>query len=144
MRPSDGAISLWPLAVIGFIVVLAAASVTPVARLNTKAPKDFQDLRATAKGPNAAEAQRYWDTAVNVIQWRYDHTAALPTQPPAEFAPGDGRSANAARQAYWAKLREEWLQADNWHKTVTVNITWILNDVQAVWRGVRDWAVDHT
>ena len=144
MRPSDGKISLWPMAVIGFIVVLAVASVTPVVRLNTTPPRDFLDLRATAKGPNAAEAQRYWDTAVQVIQWRYDRTSVLPLQPPAEFAHSDARSDNTARQAYWAKLREEWLKADNWHKTITVNISWMLNDAESVWRGIREWASDHT
>jgi len=144
MKPSDGRISLWPLAVIGIIVILAAASVTPVVRLNSTAPKDFVNLRATAKGPNAAEAQRYWDTAVQVIQLRYDHTSGLPLQPPAEFAPADGRTDSVARQAYWKQLREEWLKADNWHKTITVNITWLLNDAQSLWRGIRYWAVDHT
>lgn len=144
MRPSDGRISLWPLAVIGFILVLAVASVTTVVRLNATAPKDFVDLRATAKGANAAEAQRYWDNAVQVIQWRYSRTAVLPAQAPAEFVASDGKADGAARQAYWTKLREEWLKADNWHTTVTFDATWIVNDAWSVWRGLHDWATDHT
>ena len=144
MRPSDGRISLWPLAVIGFIVVLAVASVTTVVRLNSAPPKGFLDLRATAKGANAAEAQRYWDNAVQVIQLRYGRTEVLPSQPPAEFALPDGKNDSAARQAYWSKLREEWLKADNWHTTVTFDATWMLNDAQSVWRGLHDWAIDHT
>jgi len=144
MRPSDGRISLWPLAVIGFIVILTAASITPIVRLNSTPPKDFVNLRATAKGPNAAEAERYWDTAVQVIQWRFDRTAALPAQPPAEFAPADGRTDSAARQAYWTKLREEWLRPDNWHKTITFNVTWMWHDAQAIWQSIDEWLVNHT
>src|SRR6266516_4460534 len=101
MRPSDGRISLWPLGVIGFIVVLLVACVTVVVRLNTAPPKEFAELRATAKGPNAAEAKRYWDNAVQVIQLKYGRTSALPTQPPPEVVPGDRKAEAAARQAYW-------------------------------------------
>ena len=144
MRPSDGRISLWPLGVIGVLIVLGVASVTTVMRLNSVPPKEFTTVRATAKGANAAEAQRYWDAAVQVIQLRYSRTSVLPAQPPAEFAPADGKSNAAARQAYWEKLRQEWLKADNWHKTVTFDVTWIWHDAESVWRGVHDWAMDHT
>ena len=144
MRPSDGRISLWPLGVIGAIAVLAVASFTNVMRLNATPPKDFAAVRVTAKGADATEAQRYWDAAVEVIQVRYSRTSALPAEPPAEFAPANGRSNAAARQAYWGKLREEWLKADNWHRTVTFDITWIWHDAESVWRGVHDWAMDHT
>ena len=144
MRPSDGRISLWPIGVVGFILVLAVASVTQVVRLNSTPPKDFVNLRATAKGPNAAEAKRYWDTAVEVIQLRYSRTSALPVQAPAEFAPADGKFDGASRQAYWAKLREEWLKSENWHNSLSFDVSWMLNDVSAVWRGIHDWAIDHT
>ena len=144
MRPSHGRISLWPIGVIGAIVVLAVASVTTVVRLNSAPPKEFVSVRATAKGANPAAAQSYWDNAVQVIQWRYDRTSVLPVQPPAEFSPMDGKADGIARQAYWAKLREEWLKADNWHKTVTFDVTWMWHDAQSIWRGVHDWAMDHT
>ncbi len=139
MRPSEGRINLWPLAVIGFIVILAVASVTPVMRLNSTPPPDFVAVRATAKGPNTAEAQRYWDAAVQVIQWRYDRTGALPPQAPREFGPTDGKTDDAARAAYWAKLRQEWLDADNWHKTITFDLTWMLHDLESVWRWIGDF-----
>ena len=144
MRPSDGRISLWPLGVIGFILVLLVACITIVVRLNSAPPKDFVELRATAKGPNAAEAKRYWDSAVEAIQLKYSRTSALPAQMPPEFAPGNGKADAAARQAYWAKLREEWLKSDNWHTTVTFDASWIMNDFQSVWRGFHDWSIDHT
>ena len=144
MRPSEGRMNLWPLAVIGFIVVLAVASITPVVRLNGTPPPDFVALRATGKGPNAAEAARYWDAAVQVIQWKYERTGMLPVQVPAEFSPANGRTDSAARQAYWAKLREEWLKADNWHRTLDFDVSWLINGAESVWRGVRDFAQDHT
>jgi hypothetical protein len=146
MRPDDGRINLWPMAVIGIIVILAAASITPVVRLNAAPPPDFTALRATAKGANAAEAARYWDAAVQVIEWKYERTSNLPEQAPAEFRPADdsGKTDTTARLAYWAKLREEWLKADNWHKTLTFNISWILNDAESIWRGIHDFVVDHT
>ena len=144
MRPSEGRINLWPLAVTGVIVILAVASITPVMRLNSAPPPDFVALRATAKGPNATEAQRYWDVAVEVIQWRYDRTSMLPVQAPAEFKPGDDKTDDEARPRYWAKLRQEWLVSDNWHRTITFDISWILHDVQALWGGLSNFVRDHS
>ena len=141
MRPSDGRINLWPLAVIGFIVMLAIACVNPVVRLNAAPPQDFRTLRA-----NAAEAKRYWEVAAQVIQWKYDRTAPLPEAAPPEFRPGDaaGKPDGAARLAYWAQLRVEWLKADNWHKTLSFDMSWMINDAESVWSGFRDFALDHT
>jgi hypothetical protein len=145
MRPSDGRISLWPLAVIGFIVVMAVACITPVVRLNSQPPKDFVAVRTTASGANAAEAARYWEAAVEVVQWRYDRTAPLPEAAPAEFSPGDAGKVDAsARLAYWAKLREEWMKPDNWHRTLSFDMSWMINDVESIWRGFREFAADHT
>jgi hypothetical protein len=113
-------------------------------RLNSTPPPDFVAVRATAKGPNAAEAHRYWDAAVQVIQWRYDRTSVLPPQAPREFSPADGKTDSQARAAYWAKLRQEWLNSDNWHKTITFDITWMLHDMQSVWRWLRTFiTTDH-
>ena len=144
MRPSEGRINLWPLAVTGVIVILAVASITPVMRLNSAPPPDFVALRATAKGPNATEAQRYWDVAVQVIQWRYDRTSALPVQVPAEFKPGDGKTDGEASPRYWAKLRQEWLVSDNWHKTITFDMSWILHDVQSLWGWLSNFFRNHS
>jgi hypothetical protein len=145
MRPSDGRISLWPLAIIGFIVILGAACITSVERLNKEPPRDFVALKTSARGANAAEAARYWQTAVEVVQWRYDRTSPLPEAAPAEFCPGDAGKADAAvRLAYWAKLREEWLKPDSWHRTISFDMSWMINDVESIWHGFRDFALDHT
>jgi hypothetical protein len=144
MRPSDGRTNLWPLAVIGFIVILAVASITPVVRLNATPPPDFAALRVAGQRPNAAEAARYWDAAVQVIQWKYDRTAALPAKVPAEFSPANGKTESAARQAYWDKLREEWLRADNWHRTVDFDLSWMIHGAESIWRELRGFVQDRT
>ena len=65
-----------------------------------------------------------------MIQWKYSRASTLPPQAPAEFKLAD-RSGNpdkledqAARAAYWAKLREEWLQPENWHTSYGVDLSW--------------------
>jgi hypothetical protein len=144
MRPNDGRISLWPIGVIGFIVILAVASVSPVERLNSSPPADFVALRVSARGGDPPEAAQYWDVAVQVIQWRYNRTSPLPEQAPPEFSPADGSAQSAARLAYWAKLREDWLRADNWHRTLSIDFSWMRHDAQSVWQGFHDFALDHT
>jgi hypothetical protein len=149
MRPNDGKVSLWPVAVIAFIVVLSAASITPAVRLNSEAPSDFVALRASAKGADAATAGGYWASAASVIQWKYDRTSALPEQAPGDFRlTGDSlRGANgenqAARSAYWARLREEWLKAENWHTVYRFDMSWMVRDAQSVWRAAMDFVTDH-
>jgi hypothetical protein len=150
MRPDDGRLNLWPVAVIGFFAVLAAASITPVVRLNSKPPADFVAPRANAKGANSKEAAGYWETAVEVIQWRYLRTEQLPEKVPVDFALGNANpnastpEEQAARAAYWSKLRQEWLRSENWHKTVNFDANWLLEDARAVSRGVHDFLIDHT
>ena len=147
MRPNEGRFSLWPLGVIGLIVVLTLASTEIVSRLNSSPPADFVALRVNAKGSNAASAAAYWDTAVEVIQLKYLRTASLPVEPPAEFRLGDdaGKTGKdeAARLAYWAKLREEWMRAESWHTTVKFDPSWIYHDLQAVWREADAFITDH-
>jgi hypothetical protein len=148
MRPDDGKFSLWPIAVVGFLAILAVASVTPVVRLNSSAPPDFAAVRAHGTSPNPAEAQAYWRTAADVLQWKYDRTTALPAAIPSEFTLADGThnrpEEQAARAAYWGKLRQEWLKSENWHKTVDFNASWIPNTVESVWQGVHDYLINHT
>jgi hypothetical protein len=139
MRPSDGKISIWPVGVIGLIVLLGVVSVTRIVRLNSEPPSDFVALRASTKGANSALAAGYWDAAVKVIQWKNERTSGLPEQAPADFRlAGDASKANgedrAARLAYWAKLREEWLKAENWHTTYSFDLSWMVRDAQSVWR----------
>src|ERR1700688_2669511 len=89
MRPDDGRVNLWPAAVVAFIVILAAASITPTVRLNTTPPSDFVALRASTTGADNALAARYWESAVSVIQWKYNRTSTLPAQVPADFRLAD-------------------------------------------------------
>jgi hypothetical protein len=141
--------SLWPVAVIGVIVVLAVASITPVVRLNPAPPSDFVALRSSAKGSNAAMAEEYWAAAESVIQWKYNHTSALPEEVPAEFRLVDNGGKETTgespvvRVAYWTKLREEWLKADNWHTTYSFDLSWMVRNVQALSRGVTNFVRDH-
>jgi hypothetical protein len=149
MRPSDGRYSLWPVGVLAFIVVIAAASITPIVRLNSTPPSDFAALRATASRPDAAAAAGYWESAVSVIQWKYNRTSPLPEQAPAEFRLGDdsGKAATGvdrtARTAYWAKLREEWLKAENWHRTISFDLMWAVRDAQSLWHAIAGFVQDH-
>jgi hypothetical protein len=136
------------MGVVGVIVILAVASITPVVRLNTAPPSDFLALRSSAKGSDTAIAEGYWEAALNVIQWKYSRTSALPEQATADFrlAEDSGKAANgdnpAVRAAYWAKLREEWLKADNWHTTYSFDMSWMIRDVQALARAVTNFVRD--
>jgi hypothetical protein len=138
MRPSDGRISLWPVAVIGFVLILAALSITPAMELRATPPADFVALRASAGVPKTAIAQGYWDVAVRVIQWKYNRGSALPEQMPADFVlPNDvGKPINvenrAIRVAYWEKLREEWLRPESWHNTFSFDLGWVASSFQLV------------
>ena len=149
MRPSDGRLSLWPVAVIGVLVVLALASITPVLRLNPVPPSDFVTFKSSSKGPNAALAAGYWKSAENVVQWKYDRTTSLPDQIPADFKLADDSGNEitmenqGVRSAYWAKLREEWLKADNWHTTYSFDLSWMVRDALALSRGVTNFVRDH-
>jgi hypothetical protein len=143
MRPTDGRTSLWPVGVVAVIVILSVASITPIVRLNTAPPSDFVALRSPAKGSDATKAAGYWEAAVSVIQWKYSRASALPEQVPADFrlAETSGDS-QAARAAYWTKLREEWLKADNWHTTVNFDLSWMIRDIQALLRAVTNFVRD--
>lgn len=148
MRPDDGRTSLWPAAVVAVIVILAVASVTPVLRLNSAAPSDFVSLRWSAKAPESTIAAGYWESAVSVIQWKYSRTSALPEQVPTEFklvdnaGKGTTGESQGVRAAYWAKLRQEWLKADNWHTTLDFDLSWMTRDILALSRAVINFVRD--
>jgi hypothetical protein len=150
MRPTDGGLSLWPVGVIGLIAVLAVASITPVVRLNTAPPSDFATLRSSAKGSDAAIAAGYWTAAETVIQWKYSRASALPEPVPVDFklvdesGKGTNGGSQAFRAAYWAKLREEWLKADNWHTTYSFDFGWMVRDAQALSHAVANFVRDRS
>jgi hypothetical protein len=130
MRASDGRFSLLPAAILGFVLLLAALSITPAVQLKSVPPSDFAALRLSAAGRRDALAGGYWEVATRVTQWKYSRTSPLPAQAPADFklAAGNGKpdriEDQGARAAYWAKLREEWLRPENWHTTYGVDLTW--------------------
>src|ERR1039458_8554996 len=103
MSTNYGRMGLWPVAVIAFIVVLAAASITPTVKLNTAPPSDFVTLRASAKGPDTDMARGYWEAAVRVIQWKYTRTSSLPL-----FEPEFCESSVSVRASTWLTAAE-WL-----------------------------------
>jgi hypothetical protein len=118
------------------IVVLSAVSITPATKLKAEAPADFIALRADGNAPDAALAAHYWKIASGVIQWKYNRASALPEQVPADFVlvANSGKPLTmpeqAARAAYWAKLREEWLVPENWHTAYTFDGNWALRSIQ--------------
>jgi hypothetical protein len=145
MRPSDGRIKLWPLAVIIIVFTFVALSVTPTVKLNNAPPADFVALHASAAGPKAALARGYWDVAARVIEWKYSRAVALPVEAPAEFALADGTDKpgniedQAARAIYWTKLREEWLKPDNWHTNYGVDWRWPARNAQELSRAIMQF-----
>jgi hypothetical protein len=137
MRPGEGIISLWPLAVLVIVVILSAFSITPTTRLAKTIPADFADLRV-AGAANSALANQYWKTATGVIQWKYNRSEVLPEQVPSDFmlASYGGKALTAqeqaARLAYWAKLRDEWPRPNNWNTTYAFDLHWALRGIQTV------------
>jgi hypothetical protein len=139
MRPSEGRISFWPLAVIGFAAALCALSITCTVKLTDEVPADFVTLRAPAAPPKTTIAEAYWQVAERVIQWKYNRTLALPGQMPPEFRLASESATvedRAARVAYWAKLREEWLRPENWHTTYGFDVSWPLRNARSLSREV--------
>ena len=143
MRPSQGRVSLWPLAVIIFIMTLGMLTITPKVELKTAPPADFVALHSPAGTPTTAVANGYWDVAARVIQWKYHRGSPLPEQVPAEFTlPNDIGQSNvkvedhAARAAYWDKLREEWPRPESWHTSYSFDLDWIAIGAQSIWREI--------
>lgn len=142
MRPSTGRISLWPVAVIGFVLVLAVLSIKPTLTLKAGPPSDFVRVSASAAAPRAALAPEYWGVAVRVIQWKYNRSTVLPEQVPEEFrlVHVGGQAAivedSAARIAYWAKLRVEWLKPENWETVYDLDLSWPERGAQELSRDV--------
>ena len=146
MRPSDGRMSLWPAAVIVFIAVVSVSLITPTVRLKAEPPSDFVVLRASDKAPNARIAKEYWDVAVDVIQWKYPRTSNLPEQAPADFRPiGDTGTAarSEERAAYWQKLREDWLKADNWSTSYSVDFGLPFRELSMMARAAMSFLGNH-
>src|SRR6516165_8076371 len=114
MRPSDGRISLWPIAVGVLVFVFVALSIESSLVLNSEPPSDFVNTQVLAGKAKPELAAKYWEVAVRLIQWKYSFASALPVRPPDDFAligTGEerGNSENlAVRFTYWEKLREEW------------------------------------
>ncbi len=132
MGPSDGRIRLWPVVVIGSLVILASIGITSGVRLKNAAPSDFAALRVSGQRADAEVAAAYWEKAVRVIQFKYTRASGLPEQVPEDFRLqyASGNTAPAAeRAAYWNKLREEWLRAENWHTIYSFDLRWLLLDV---------------
>ena len=141
MRPNEGGIPLWPAAVVGFLIVIALAVISPVLRLNAEPPSGFVGLHAPGIAANAATASAYWKIAVNAIQWKYSRGVRLPEQVPEDFRlpVPSGKSATAEERAvYWSKLREEWLKSENWHRTYTVDISFV-REAGNLWHEMRNF-----
>ncbi len=142
MRPSTGRISLWPVAVVAFVLVLAALSITPTLKLKAMPPSDFVGPKASAATPQAKLAEEYWGVAVRVIQWKYNRGEALPESVPEDFRlPHDTAQVtltedHAARIAYWSKLREDWLRPESWQTTFKFDFSWPARTAQNVTREV--------
>lgn len=144
MRPSKGRISLWPAALTGLGLVLAALSISPTIKLKAVPPSDFVESRASAAAPQAALAAAYWEVAVRVIQWKYHRGNALPEQVPEDFRLVHDTAQPAvteARIAYWAKLRKEWLRPENWQTTYDLDWSWPVRNARSmsreVWRFIN-------
>jgi hypothetical protein len=141
MRPSEGLISLWPVVVVAIIMVLGGFSISPVTKLQNEAPPDFTSVRVFGRPPDAALASQYWQIAVRITQWKYNRTASLPNQVPADFRMLTNLGTYPTLQeqqeriAYWDKLRDEWTRPDNWRTTYTFDLHWAL-------RGARTLADD--
>jgi hypothetical protein len=79
---------------------------------------------------------------MRVIQWKYNRGTALPEQVPEEFRlPRDTDKAaiaqgGAARSAYWAKLREEWLKPENWYTAYKFDLSWSVRTAQTMSQAV--------
>jgi len=131
--------------VIGFVLVLAALSITPTLKLKSEPPSDFVAQRASGTAAKDTAAAAYWEVAVRVIQWKYNRGTSLPEQVPEEFrlAADNGQAArtedHAARAAYWAKLREEWLRPESWHTSISLDLSWPVRNAKSMSHDVLEF-----
>jgi len=138
MRPSEGNITLWPIAVLTVTVILLLLSFDLPMRLQTQAPQQF---RAVAVGfenkPNPEIADEYWNLTVSVVQWKYPYGSWLPQNPPSEFklpvlSSAAKKGGEAARQQYWSKLRELWPRPEIWRRQLEFDVSWVGRAVHTV------------
>ena len=130
MRPSEGRLQLWPVAVFAFAVVLGLLSFSLNSRLTENAPREFRELPvAPGFKANPDVANEYWRSAVAIIQWKFPFGTMLPDEPPPEFRllPGTHTRtaiADAARQQYWNKLRQLWSHPELWQRKLDFDVSW--------------------
>lgn len=132
-----------PIIIALVLAGLVYASSRTEFHLRTDMPVEFFDASHLPPAKRAAErkvAQKYWNCAVNLVQWKYGYASRLPEDPPAEFsvsASDVGAAANdeALRRQYWSKLRTVWNVPTAW-KTEYV---WSSVSFQRALRGGGDW-----
>jgi hypothetical protein len=129
--------------------VLVALSIDSTVRLTPTPPSDFVSTRVLPGEAKPELASNYWEVAVRLIQWKYNHTSVLPEQPPSDFEliEAGGKRSNSenatARLAYWSKLREEWPRPENWHTTYGLDLEWATRSAQTLSRHVMNF-INHT
>lgn len=138
MRPSEGRLSLWPVAVLAIVIVLALLSFDLPLRLRATTPQEFRTAVAKTTGKqNRQQADDYWLLAVNVVQWKYPFGSILPKDPPPEFAlplagAAERRDGQAMRLQYWAALRQVWPQPAIWRHSLEFDVSWVEHSVDSV------------
>ena len=131
-----------PLAILASLFVYR--SLRPRLRLRDDPPSEFVAARPEwgnrRRQAEQVLARAYWDCAVNVIQWHYYHGSDLPPTAPEVFqievgALPDGVTApKEARDFYWQRLRNVWLQPESWKEIYGWDDEWfftLLRDLQS-------------
>ncbi len=138
MRPSEGRLQLWPVAIAAMMLVVALLSFDVPLRLNHDPPQQYRNIQlAPGRAANPELADQYWVLAVQVIQWKYPFGTALPQNPLPEFTAtpdiiARDRSAAGSRQQYWNLLRQLWSRPEVWHRTLEFDIGWVVRALESV------------
>jgi hypothetical protein len=133
------------------VALFISASMRPVMRLNPEMPRGFVDASAHASAQERAAEERtahaYWDSVVELIQWKYTFGSSLPDDPPDDFEIGTlaGVIPNAeedSRVRYWHRMQKLWNSPDSWITSRQWNIHWLTDPVSHDIESIREYVRD--
>lgn len=126
----DGTIRRWPWLVAAGIILLLLLSIRSTYQLKSTPTREFATVQAQSETSDREQWVRaYWECARSTIQWKYNYGAKLPSDPPPEFTaaaePLRRLESTEIRRRYWAQLRQDWLDRNNWEVSYGIDFSWI-------------------
>ena len=141
----------------------------PIYELREDMPPQFVDVPATASAADKARersvAQAYWELARTAIRPRYTYGSALPADPPPDFSLNSAAAAvpapspakvitanraarksaaglpddSSARDRYWHKLQQVWLEPYIWQSHRQWSTAWFTSPIRRLCINIQNY-----